>query len=402
MPRFRYQAVDDRDAVIAGEIDAASADEALARLRRDRLIPLAIETGERSGGLAWLPSLRSRARPADSLAIMRELAILVRSGLPMMRVLTVLRGLARRALVPAVERMQQAVGRGRSLSEAMAEEPGLFPERIRAAVAAGEAGGQLAKILETLVAGLERAKGLRDRTLSAVAYPAVVVIVMIGVMFIIIDVVLPRLAPAFQSSGRAMPWPTQLLLAIGQFAQDWRDLGAGLVILVLAGLLALSRWPPGRAWLDTVVIGRRFAFGLPRRIAAAELALNLGMLVEAGLPLDRALDHVRGTIGNGEVRRRLGTVLEAVRRGGRLAPELGRIALVPAVVVELAAVGEETGRLGTLLLEAAKILDDEITQRIERLSSLLPPLVTLLLGAAIAALMAGVVSGLLAINDLPS
>jgi general secretion pathway protein F len=282
----------------------------------------------------------------------------------------------------------------------MARASTLFPEATRKLVAAGEASGRLTEVMERLATAQARAKELTDRVVSALIYPALLVVVMIAVLVMIFTVVLPRLEPLFAQSSAALPWATALLLAVSHFFKSfglWLALGAGAGLAY--ALYALQR-EDVRFRLDRFAANGRIMLDLPRRYQAAQFCRNLGMLIEGGLTLNRALEAAEGAMTNRYMRSFMPKLIDDVRQGRTLKAALEAAGVFPRLTVEFAAVGDETGRLGPMMTEAANVLDRDVQTELDRLSALLLPVVTIVLGAMVAAIMAGVVTGILAANDL--
>jgi general secretion pathway protein F len=175
---------------------------------------------------------------------------------------------------------------------------------------------------------------------------------------------------------------------------------AGLLLLGLGGLLVGLRQPSTRWAIDRHAVRARYLLGIPLGYHAAQFCRNLGMLLEGGLPLNRALELAGQAVANRYLRDALAPVTQRVRQGRSLRNALEEAAILPRITIEFVAVGEETGRLAPMLNEAAAILDREVQIRLDRLSALLLPVLTIVLGLVVAAIMAGVVSGIFAANDL--
>ncbi|WP_158596255.1 type II secretion system F family protein [Oleomonas cavernae] len=400
MTAFRYEAVDRDGGTKVGQLTAVSREEAVERLIVQGLVPIRVSaTGGGEANRPWFMGSASDRPTAETLVVLRNLATLMGAGLTVVQSLGVVHKLARPRYAPVIERMLVAVRAGRSLSDAMADAPALFPETLRGAVAAGEAGGRLADMLDQLVEWVERDLATQRRLISMLTYPAILLLVMTGAMTVIFGVVLPRLEPLFAGGGAQLPVATRVVLALGHLFRDWGELIGILLVVAGVGFLIALRLPAFKAGMDGLAMGQNFLFGLPRRTAAARFCHTLATLVVGGLSLDRALAAAAVAIHNGAMQARLRVAVDQVRRGGRLGPALAETGLMPPAVVELAAVGEETGRLGPMLKEAARTLDVEVGHTLDRISTLLPPAITLILGGLVAGLMAGVVGGLLAANE---
>ncbi len=404
MPNFAYEAASPGGAIVRGVIDAPTRSAAVERILAQGRTPTRVV--EQSGDAPATSAERRSLLPAwglaaDRLTMLRELSLLLRAGLSVERALVAMQGMTTKPRVKHVlQALLDGLRGGDALSSAMRRADHLFPETTRKLVAAGEASGKLPDVMTRLATTAERTAQLRERVVSALIYPALLVIVMFAVLVVIFTVVLPRLEPLFAQSGAALPWPTAMLLAISGFFNAYGTFVAVVLVALLIGGLYAIRQPEMQLRLDRYATRTRFLLDIPQNYAAAQFCRNLGMLLDGGLPLNRALESAEGAIANRHMRRQAAKVSDAVRQGRPLKAALESAAVFPRLTVEFAAVGEETGRLGAMLNEAADILDGDVRTKLDRLSALLLPVVTIVLGAIVAAIMTGVVSGILSANDL--
>jgi general secretion pathway protein F len=403
MPNFLYEAASSDGGVMRGVIDAPTRGEAVERILALGRTPVRIvEQGDGAGGIS--PSLGQLmpqwGRASDRLALMREMSLLLRAGLSVERALVAMQGLTSKARVRAtIGQLLEGLRSGEALSSAMRRADHLFPETMRKLIAAGEASGRLPEVMTRLANASARTKELSDRALSALIYPALLVVVMLAVLVMIFTVVLPRLEPLFAQSAGALPWPAAILLGVSHFFKTFGVWLALVLISALAGGLYASRRPDVQMRIDRWAATSRLTLDLPRRYQAAQFCRNLGMLIDGGMPLNRALEAAEGAMSNRYMRGRMAKLIEDVRQGRTLKAALESSGVFPRITVEFAAVGEETGKLGSMLNEAADVLDHDVQTQFDRLSALLLPAVTIVLGVVVAAIMSGVVSGILAAND---
>lgn len=404
MPSFAYEAASINGGVTRGIVDAptrAAAIERILALGRTPLRVVEQNIGVPAQALNLSQLLPQWGLSNDRLTLLREISVLLRAGLSVERALVAMQGLTSKARIKsALAQLLEGLRGGEALSAAMKRADHLFPETMRKLIAAGEASGRLPEVMTRLAGASARAKELSDRALSALIYPSLLVVVMLAVLVMIFTVVLPRLEPLFAQSGTALPWPAAILLGISHFFDAY---GTWLALAVIAafgfGLYAL-RQPEAQIALDRFATNSRLTLDLPRRYQAAQFCRNLGMLIDGGMPLNRALEAAEAAMSNRHMRARMGKVLDDVRQGRTLKAALETANVFPRLTIEFAAVGEETGKLGAMLNEAADVLDRDVQTQLDRLSSLLLPAVTIVLGIVVAAIMSGVVSGILAANDM--
>jgi general secretion pathway protein F len=399
--RFVFEAVDGDGAVVRGHLEAPVRSVAIEQLLSAGQTPLVLkEKGGRPGRLpdfAGLPEFGG----GDLLAVVRELSSLLKAGLPVERALVLLQNLGgsrRRSL--RVAQMLERVRAGESLSQALRILIPSGSSHIEHLVAAGEASGHLPAVMARLANNLQRAKLLRERVISALTYPAFLVCTMVVVLWLIFTTVLPRLVPLFSEARAGLPLPTRILLVISQFLQSY-----GALLLVAAGLLTFTaiyalRQAPVRLSFDRFLYTTPLLLRIASEYESARFCRNLETLLAGGLSLDRALSAARSASANRWFCERTAKIQEAAEQGAALKTAFASAAALPAIVVEFAAVGEETGRLATMMGEGADLLERDVEVRLDRLTALILPIATLAMGLLVAGVMAGVVTGLLAVNDL--
>jgi general secretion pathway protein F len=409
MPLFTYEAVDRSGVTSAGELTAASRPVAVDILSRRGLVPTRVSAAaSHSSGIRWSPrDLLSRLRrdrgvnARELLNMTRSVAVLLRAGLTMDRALSIAVALMEsREGKRTVERLKVAVRAGASLSEALGREKLPLPPYYATMVQAGEAGGSLADTLARLSDALKDRMILQERIRSALTYPIVLAFIVLFTLVVLLAFVLPKFRILFAEADVRLPLSTRIVLQLGDLAQRywWAALVVGLAGAV--SLTAFMKTPRGQAWWDRRLLVARWTFGLPLKLNTARVLRTLGTLLQSGVVLPNAIRIARGTLANVHLRHALHEVGSRVSSGQSLSEALVAVAVFPAHAVQLARVGEESGTLQPLLLEAASILENEAQTSLERLLTLLVPILTIGMGAIVAALIGSVLIGLLSINDL--
>jgi len=405
VPIYSYEAADKDGKSTHGTIEAPTRSVAVERLLQQGRTPLRLSENALSNGpgnlSTLLPSWRTLSIARGRATLLRELAVLLKAGLNVERSLSTMATLASAPAIRAlIEAMLESLRGGETLSAAMARADQLFPEPMRRLVAAGEASGRLPEVMTRIADAEDRSRQLSDKLVSAMIYPALLVVTMLGVLTLIFTTVLPQLEPVLQGSGAAIPWPAATLLAVSRFMNEF---GYALSLVLLGSLVAalyLLRQPSAQLALDRHALKARYMLGIPLHYQTAQFFRNLAMLVDGGMPLNRALELAQQAMSNRFLRQSLDAVIQQVRQGRTLRSALEQVGLFPRLAVEFVAVGEETGRLAPMLQEAADMFERDVQTRIDRLSALLLPAITILLGLVVAAIMTGVVSGIFAANDL--
>lgn len=401
MPRFVFEAIDPKGTVVRGTLEATSRSGVLDQLISSGQTPISVKTAGSQHALIRRASLFFGWTTFNYVSFLRELGTLLKAGLPAERALTVLEGLSLDSKTALrVHQIVERIRGGEALSQAFAACIGEAPSHIARLLAAGEASGDLPNVVVRIAAGLNRSRLLRNRLIADLTYPAILLAAMIVVMWVVFRTVLPRLMPLFSEAGVLLPLPTRILLSLGSFFDSYGWLLLAAMTALAGAFIFALRQPGARLIVDRLLFNSRLALDLPRQFEAALYCRNLQTVLDGGMPIERALAAARDGTGNRWFRAQIVDVQKAVGDGQRVSHALTQTTVFPPLVAEFSAVGEETGRLSAMMQEAADILDHNVQARLDRMTALVVPVTTLLMGALVAGLMSGIVGGVLAINDL--
>lgn len=380
---YTYKVRDRRGALITGEIVGESQDLVLAKLREQHYIPLEVKA--KGGGLSReFHILPQKAKLKDLSVFSRQFATMVNSGLPLLRTLSILEEQTEsKYLGKIVGEMRLDVEKGVSLSAAMAKHPRAFNDLFVSMVRAGETSGTLDSVLVRLADNLEREVSLRRQIKSAMTYPIVVVVLVFLILTAMLLFVVPTFKDLYAQLGGTLPLPTRLLIGLSDAVKNYFP----FFVLGAIGLAFLFRWwkksEKGRLTWDKFKL-RAPVFGpLFHKTAMSRFARTLSVLNRSGVPILQALDIVQDTVGNAVVANAVKDLQAGVKEGESLATPLSRHAVFPAMVVQMMAVGEETGALDTMLEKVALFYDEEVTAAVESLTSLIEPVMIAVVGLAV-------------------
>lgn len=397
MPTFHYQALDAEGRRQRGTLSADNDRAARAQLRAQGWVPLKVQpqTPRRLG------RVRRGWTTTELANWTRQLAVLVGSGLPLERALAALADETEDPRQRAVlGELRADVGGGSTLAHALQRHPQLFDAPYCAVVAAGEASGQLGTVLQRLADEREAADALRHKALSAALYPAILTVFALAIEVFLMTYVVPQVAQAFSSSKRALPWLTTVVLQASDLLRQWGWTLLPLGAAVGLGLRAVRRQPAGRlrtdqAWLRLPVLGR-----LTRQYDLSRWAATLALLVQAGVPLLRALHTANQTLHNHVLRAQADAALALVREGAPLAAALATQPDLNGMLVTFARLGEQTGQLGTMLHRAAQQMADDAQRRTLRLTTWLEPLLIIAMGGVVLVIVLAVMLPIIQLNQL--
>jgi general secretion pathway protein F len=404
---FRYTAIGPAGDVLRGMMEASSEAEVVERLQRQGTMLMRTEPaghGSFLGELLLQADFRGRGLRKQEVAdLVREMATMLGAGQDLDRALRYMQETAPNARVKrVVTRLRDAVRDGSPLSEALTNEPRSFARMHVGLVRAGEAGGKLAPTLARLADLLDRQRSLAATVTSALIYPCLLLVAAIGSVTLLLTEVLPQFVPMFEQSGAKLPSSTQFLIDAGNFiAQDG--------IFVLLGLLvtgfvvrAVLRRPGPRLMADRWVLRLPVVGTLLREVLAARFSRVLGTLLVNGVALITALGVVRDALGNTAAVAAVERASASARSGGSLAQPLETAGVFPPRTTHLLRLGEENAQLGPMALRAAEIHEERTRLAMQRLVALLVPAITIIMGVAVAGIVASLMTAMLSLNDLAS
>lgn len=411
MPEYRYRAARADGSIDAGAITADAPETAARQLKQQGLTILAIDaapapTESSSPGRGPLLSVRRgrrrRAiRPSDILHFTRELGVLVRAGLPLDRALRLSIRMSRHAaMTELMEDLLRSVKAGKGLSQALRQHDRYFGDFYINMIRSGEAGGDLAQVLERLLDSLERTRKLREAVTSALVYPSILVVVAFLSLGLMLAFVVPQFEAMFTDLGDALPWPTQMVMAVGDAAAKGWWAGVILFIIMALGGQAYARSERGQRQIHAWSLRLPLIGDLLRRYEVTRFATTLGTLLGNGVPLLDAMRIAANTVGNRVLRDAVVGAVPAIKQGRRVAEALGRTQVFPELAVQMIQVGEESGRLDDMLHELSLVYDAEVQAGIKRSLTLLEPALIIVLGALIAGIIISILLGILSVNDL--
>jgi general secretion pathway protein F len=404
MPLYRYQAVAASGDIVTGEIEAATQQTVIDLLHGQGHVPIRADLagGRLLQGLTQSLHFRATKPKSRNLPLLtQQLGILLHAGLPLDRSLEIAqRMLPREEERACLRELLDSVRHGQSLADAMAGQKTMFPAFYVGMVRAAEAGGSLDATLRHLAEYLERTAAAREQVKSALIYPALVLGTGVASIAALFAFVIPSFRPLFADSGKALPLSTQLILAISDgFIASWWMFLLGFVAAVLIARMQLRK-KPVREWLDHRLLATPIAGSLLIKTEASRFCRTLGTLLKNGVSPLAALTITHETISNLALHDAFVTVIDSVKQGKGLADPLSSTKLIPALVIDLIRVGEETARLDDMLLKIADIYDDETQRHIARLLTLLVPAVTIGLGIVVAVVVGSILTTILSVYDL--
>ncbi|NCO52268.1 MAG: type II secretion system F family protein [Deltaproteobacteria bacterium] len=372
-----------------GDMEASSEDAVSALLRRQGIIPVKIK--QRGGGLDMdikIPGMAKKVTTKDLVVFTRQFATMIDAGLPLLQCLDILSAQQEnKTFKTALEQVKDDVESGSTFAEALGKHPKIFNELYVNLVAAGEVGGILDTILNRLAAYIEKALKLKKQVKSAMTYPTTI----IGIAFVVIAVILIFVIPAFEKMfadfGGALPMPTQVVINISNFVQDYVLLIIGAIIITVVGTKKIYATQKGREKIDYWALKAPIFGILIRKVAVAKFSRTLSTMISSGVPILDGLEIVQKTAGNRTVEKAIGQVRESISEGKTIAEPLKESGVFPPMVCQMIEVGEQAGALDAMLSKIADFYDDEVDDAVGNLTAMMEPLLMLFLGTTVGGLV---------------
>ena len=406
MPVFEYKALSAAGKPVQGLREAESPKTLRAALKRDGVF-LTEVLGEKQQQAQQAREVNVRRWvvgrvSADDLAIMtRQLAVLVHAGIPLVEALAALvEQVEHDRLKRVISDVKQRVNEGASLADALAVHRKVFTNLYVNMIRAGESSGALDVVLVRLADFTEGQARLRSKVKGALTYPAAMAVVGGAIMLILFAVVIPKITKIFEDTQVTLPWTTRLLMGFSTFVSNW---WWALLLLAGAAFWGFLRWketPAGRARWDRFKLTVPIFGRLIRTIAIGRFSRTLATLLKSGVPLLAAMDIVKNVVGNVRLAEVIEQARQAIQEGESIAAPLKRSGEFPPLVHHMVAIGERSGSLEEMLGNVADAYEDQVDTTVGALTSLMEPLMIVLMGAVVTFIVFSVLLPILQINTL--
>jgi len=366
---------------ITGEMEATNREAVVARLRSQQVIATAVRTKPKD---ITIPGLGAKVTDKDIVVFTRQFATMIDAGLPLVQCLEILASQQdNKTLKKTLTEIRQSVEGGSTFAAALKQHPKIFTSLYANMVEAGEAGGILDTILNRLAQYMEKAMALKKKVKSAMIYPSTIITVAVAVVIFLLIFVIPTFKAMFEGFGAALPLPTQIVLELSRLVIAYFWVG----IAAIVGVIVAIRWwygtPSGRTNIDRLLLRMPIIGMLIRKVAVAKFTRTLGTLISSGVAILDGLDITARTAGNKIVEMAVLRTRASIAEGKTIAEPLRESGVFPPMVVQMIAVGEQTGALDAMLGKIADFYDEEVDTAVANLTSLLEPVLMVFLGIVI-------------------
>ncbi|AUX49073.1 general secretion pathway protein GspF [Sorangium cellulosum] len=374
---------------VKGVRDAENAKALRAALRKDGIMLTGATEEQAAKAKAKrdikLFAFASRPSSSDIAVMTRQLATLIGAGIPLFESLNALiEQVEKESLKKVLTQVREQVREGTSFAKALEGHPGVFPPLYVSMVRAGEASGTLEGVLTRLTTFMENQAKLVGKVTAALAYPALMALIGVGLISVLMIAVVPNVTGIFASMDQALPWYTAALIGTSEFAASYWWL---VLLAIVGGVYGFRRWvrtPKGRMTWDTFVLRAPIFGKLIQMLSIARFARTLATLLSSGVALLSAMDIVRSVLGNAALEKVVVDAIGSIREGQSIADPLKRSGRFPPIVTHMIAIGERSGQLESMLENVANAYDSAVETRVQVLTSLLEPLMIVIMGGAVA------------------
>jgi type IV pilus assembly protein PilC len=407
MPRFAYTAKNTAGQTLQGELDAANENEARVRLRAQQLTPLRLGVSGRSsarggprkssGGGIFAPKVKTK----DLQIFTRQFATLINAGIPVVDALKILsEGLRPGLLRDAAAKVKSSIENGKRLADSMAGTSGVFDKLYVNMIQAGEEAGILDSILNRLAVYMEKSEKIKGQVKGAMIYPAVILVVAALVISGILVFIIPKFNEFYSSAGKAPPALTQMVVALSNLlVQKWY-LFIGAAMAIPYALLTYLDTNEGKENFDRIVLKVPVVGEVALKSAIARLSRTLSTLLSSGVGLIDAIEIAARTSGNSVIEGILIKSKESVTQGRSFSAPLSKEKVIPEMVVQMIAIGEQSGTMDVMLGKIADFYEDEVETAVKAMTSLIEPLMMVFLGGAIAVLVIAMYLPIFSMGDI--
>jgi type IV pilus assembly protein PilC len=377
-----------RDGQVKKGLMVAANDAAvMSQLRAQMIMPTRVRTKPKDI-MEMLPAIGGGVRIKDVVVFTRQFATMIDAGLPLVQCLEILGGQQdHKTFKRVILEVKADVESGSTFSDALKKQPKAFDRLYVNLVAAGEVGGILDTILNRLANYMEKAEALKRKVRGAMVYPASVVTIAVGVVVLMLLKVIPVFEKMFADFGGTLPGPTQMVIGISHWLQDYFLLLIGLVIGAVFLLRWIYRTEKGRLFFDSTFLKLPVLGSVLRKVAVARFSRTLGTMLTSGVPILDALEIVARTAGNVVIERAILATKASIAEGKSVAEPLQQSKVFPGMVVQMIAVGEQTGAMDAMLSKIADFYDDEVDAAVSAMTAMLEPAMMVVLGGTIGTLL---------------
>ncbi|RLW53083.1 MAG: general secretion pathway protein GspF [gamma proteobacterium symbiont of Stewartia floridana] len=402
MALFSYRASNSLGETLQGEMEAEDSRQVIIELQREQLIPIEVK---RVTGLRGLFGYRSgrekKVGQKQILAFAKELATLLKAGMPLEGALSLMARLnSDEKMANVIDELNDSIKGGATFSRALEKQRDIFPRLFVSMIKAGEAGGMLGEALERITDYMERSQALRESVRSALIYPTILLLVAVVSIMVLLVFVVPQFSQMFEDMGRELPVATQIILAAGEFLTGYWWLLLAMIFLAIALFRIWLEKGDNQYRLDRWLLGLPLFGDLLLKVETARLSRTLASLLNNGLTLLNAVKLSQEVLNNSYIAQGIEQAAQQLKQGKGLSAPLIEQKLLPELAIRMLQVGEESGEIDAMLTDVADVYDREVRETVQRLLTLVEPVLIVGLGLIVAGIIISILLAMLSVNDL--
>ena len=384
MPTYVYTALNDNGVNMQGTIDADSADTARALLLARGYVPMKVKAQGASIEFGALGDILNPVKPKELILFTKQFRTLFQAGIPITQLLQVLQNQTESTRLKRVAAdMAQSIVGGSTLYDAFKAHPRVFSELYCSMMRAGEASGALGDVMERLVYLLEHEHKIRSDIKSAMRYPKMVMGALLIAFFVLLNVVIPKFVLIFSQARIQLPWPTKVAIAMHHAITDYWPLLLAVLVALIAGYKWWVRTPTGKYWRDNLLLRVPIIGPVLQKSVMARFASIFSIMQSSGVTVLDALDVLTNTIGNEAIAREFRKIQDKLREGRGIADPLKSAKFFTPLVINMVAIGEESGSLDSMLKDVAAHYDEEVEYAVAGMAEAIGPILIVVLAAVV-------------------
>ncbi|RKZ30486.1 type II secretion system F family protein [bacterium] len=384
MPVFEYTGRTPTGQTVSGTLEAKNKQELMQLLRRQRVIVTNVKRKSKSLNL----TIGTGVKAVEISRFTRQFAVMIEAGLPLVQCLDILAAqTTNKVLAKVIANVRDTVSSGSTLADALAKEKKVFDQLYVSMIEAGEVGGALDVILKRLADYREKADAIKRKIKGALTYPAIMLVMLVLISFIMLTFIIPIFAGMFEGLGAELPKPTQIVINLSNWLKGNLHLIIGGAILIVIIYKLMRKNSKTRYYIDYLFLKLPLFGMLIRKTAVARFSRTLGTLIQSGVNIIDALQVTAKTAGNDVIAKAIKNAIIAISQGETIAKPLEESGVFPPMVVQMINVGEKTGNLDTMLAKIADFYEEEVDSAVETLTAMIEPLMTIIMGIVVGGLL---------------
>jgi len=386
MPKYIYKAMNENGDTASGTLEAESVEVASSMLISRNLIPSKIKEQSKTGDNLQLKAIlgTSKVKVTDVVMFTKQFHSMIVAGIPMLRILSILEEQTEnKGLRGAISKIIQDINHGLSLSDALEKHPQIFSRLYCDMIKAGEMSGNVPIVLDRLIYIIEHEAKVKSDIKSALRYPLIVLVALCGAFIILLTFVIPQFASIFSTAGLILPWPTKFAMLLYSLLSNYWYLIIGVIVITVFGMIFYFKTSNGKFVRDSFLLEMPIVGPVFKKAALSRFASIFAILQTSGVPIMQSLTILSATMGNEALTRSFDHIRERIKEGAGISAPLKSAKYFTPMVVDMVAIGEESGNIDEMMRAVAKHYDDEVEHAIKGLSEAIGPLLIVGLAAIV-------------------